>query len=340
MQISREKLTETLRKTHLFWDLDEKSLNGLISNCQPLFFEAEKLIFLEKSPAGKIYIPFEGSIEILKEKENKLEKISIAFPGVVFGEDALKQQSIRQTSARALEDSIILAIDGEVVAEIAANNPPLRKSTARYLNSYQLMITKSLARGDSEVILFASQPHPFRVIGKMLLGFATAVGAGLLGLQVFTALNLTLGNQIWFSLILVVMTIGWLLWQYIDWENDIFYFTDKRVINFQQRLFSSETTQETHLASIEAVQEKKSYLGRMVNYGDLIVKTFTGSMELPLVYDPSWVKDLLAFSISFAVEKMDTVDRQVFAREIQNRIEKDSRQISERPAINDKKNRR
>jgi len=320
MQISREKLAYALRKTYLFRGLNEDQIQFLSENCQPLYFDSGKMVYLEKSPAIKIYLPYQGRVEILKEKENKLRKINAAYPGIVFGEDALDHHPIRRSGARAVEDSIFLAIDGDIVQKIAAREPKLAKLISRFLNSYRLVLSRRFSRGEDEAVLFASQSFPVRVIGRIVLGVVAATGAGALALQVMKSIGTTTAVGLWFWLILFLSLAGWLFWQYLNWDNDAFYITDKRVINFQHKMLSSEITQEIHFTSIESIQEKRPFLGRIMNYGDLIISTFTGSMAVPQVYDTPLVKDFLDFSVDFSSSSEDRVDRKKFEQDIRRRI--------------------
>ena len=77
MKISREKLAGTLKKVFLFSDLNTEELDLLVSKCQVLFFAMGKMVYLEQTPANNLYVNYEGSIEVLKEKNNTLPKLKL-----------------------------------------------------------------------------------------------------------------------------------------------------------------------------------------------------------------------------------------------------------------------
>jgi len=77
------------------------------------------------------------------------------------------------------------------------------------------------------------------------------------------------------SLFGTVIALGWLWWQYSDWENDLYILTNERIIDVEKRpLFFSEQRREASLGVIQnAHLEMPNVLASLFNYGDVIVQT-------------------------------------------------------------------
>jgi CRP/FNR family cyclic AMP-dependent transcriptional regulator len=97
-------------------------------------FSAGQAIFREGEPADRLYILRRGRVELVKRGENgeSLLKV-IAAPGEFFGEMALIDGKPRSASALALDETLLLAVDG-----------PDFKSMLETNGSFALKIVKAL----------------------------------------------------------------------------------------------------------------------------------------------------------------------------------------------------
>ena len=90
-----------------------------------------------------------------------------------------------------------------------------------------------------------------------------------------------------------VLALGWLWWQYSDWENDLYIVTNERIIDIEKRpLFFSEQRREASLGMIQNVYlEVPNILASLLNYGDVIVQTAgAGDFTFSNVADPHRVQ--------------------------------------------------
>jgi len=117
-----------------------------------------------------------------------------------------------------------------------------------------------------------------------------------------------------------VTALLWIGWQFLEWSNDLFFFTDKRIIIKQRSLFSYEIKQETPISAIESVQARRSFLGRELNFGDLEIRTFTGSMRLPFVPKISSVLHMLTYLTERRKDLWEAEEKQAFEKDIRERI--------------------
>ncbi len=66
----------------------------------------------------------------------------------------------------------------------------------------------------------------------------------------------------------------WLVWRALDWENDRYIVTDKRVIHIEKLYLTRDKRDEAPLAMIQDVfVEMKGFMAHLLYFGDVIVQT-------------------------------------------------------------------
>lgn len=320
MNISRKKLAETLRKVFPFNDLEEEHINLLIKNAEIVYFPAEKMVYLEKTHSLFFYVLYQGCLEILKEKQHALLKLNNFSERFSFGEDALIKDQKRRTSARAITDVILIKISKEILTRIGKENRGFRNKKNTMIASYEHLIRKTINLGKEETICYMGQPHPIILIIKIIFAMLAVFGLGIILVILINNGLLAYHTLLWGGGVLSVITLLWIGWQFLEWSNDFFFFTDKRIINKQRSLFSYEIKQETPFSAIESVQTKRSFFGRGLDFGDLEIKTFTGSMRLAFVPETISVQHILTFLTERRKDLRDEEEKRSFAKDIRERI--------------------
>jgi len=95
-----------------------------------------------------------------------------------------------------------------------------------------------------------------------------------------------------YALAALVLAI-WFLWQYDDWQNDLYRVTATRIIHIEQLpMFLLERRQEAPLAEVTNVQTQQSFFGTLLNYGDVTVDTVSpaGTFHFRMVSRPREVR--------------------------------------------------
>ena len=73
---------------------------------------------------------------------------------------------------------------------------------------------------------------------------------------------------------LVILELIWLVWRALDWENDRYIVTDKRVIHIEKKYLTREKRDEAPLAMIQDVSvEMKGLMTNLLYFGDVIIQT-------------------------------------------------------------------
>ena len=320
MNVSRKKLAETLREVFPFNDLKEEHINLLIKKAEIVYFPAEKMVYLEETPSLFFYVLYQGRLEILKERQHALLKLNNFSERFSFGEDALIKGQKRRTSARAITDVILIKISKEILTRIDKENRGFSDKKNSMITSYEYLIRKTINLGKEETICYIGQPHPIILIIKIIFAMLAVFGLGIILVILINNGLLVHHTLLWGGGVLSVLTLLWIGWQFLEWSNDFFFFTDKRIINKQRSLFSYEIKQETPFSAIESVQAKKSFFGRGLDFGDLEIKTFTGSMRLAFVPEIISVQHILSYLTERRKNLKDEEEKRSFTKDIRERI--------------------
>ena len=321
MDISREQLANAVRKVFAFHRLKSDQLAMLLADAELLYFPAEKMVFVEGSKAESLFIVYQGQIEILKEIAGGLIYKNSINPFFSFGEDIFMEPHQRRTSARAAGDTILIKINRAVIQEIAAEDGEFQQAMLRQFASYTQLLETGLERIADETLCYISRAHPINVIFKMAAFFAAFLSAGFLAITLHRQALFSARMLQWGVSLLAAVGIGWMLWVYFEWSNDLFFFTDKRVNTTRRTHFVLEERLETPLSAVESIQIRANLLGRVLDYGGLLINTFTGSTHIanvPMVEDAQY---LLQFLVARRRASADSETLSGLREEMLQRIE-------------------
>jgi uncharacterized membrane protein YdbT with pleckstrin-like domain len=203
---------------------------------------------------------------------------------------------------------------------VGKGNAAFRNNIDTMITSYNHLVSKTINLGKDETVCYIGQPHPIIVVLKMIFALIAVFGLSILLVILFNSGLLAYHVLLWGGGMLGVTVLVWIGWQFLEWSNDLFFFTDKRMINKQRSLFSYEIKQETPILAIESVQVRKSFLGRGLDFGDLEIRTYTGSMRLPFVPDIASVQHILTYLMERRKDLWEEKEKQAFEKDIRERI--------------------
>ena len=77
------------------------------------------------------------------------------------------------------------------------------------------------------------------------------------------------------ALLLTIIGMGWMWWEFIDWGNDQYILTEERIIDIERRpLFFSEHRRDASLGMIQNVSlHMPNFIAAVFNYGNVLVQT-------------------------------------------------------------------
>jgi CRP-like cAMP-binding protein len=119
-------------KINIFWKipmfeyLEAEELDRLYSLCTTEKYAKGEYIFLECDAPRNLYVVVKGEVKLLKQTEDGRETIvEMAYPGEIFGEEAIFDGQPYPLTAQALEDVELLSITRSDFFAFLRDNPDL-----------------------------------------------------------------------------------------------------------------------------------------------------------------------------------------------------------------------
>lgn len=128
-----EVIESFLKEIELFQDLTQEELKLLVENTETKYVKKGEYLFRENEAREKLFIVYEGEIELVKQLNFEQEKVLTIFGKRDFlGEGALMDDYPHSTSARASVDSVLITIGRETLNSL--------------MNKQSQMVVKILSR--------------------------------------------------------------------------------------------------------------------------------------------------------------------------------------------------
>ncbi len=147
-----------------------------------------------------------------------------------------------------------------------------------------------------EQLLILKRRHWIVLVKRMLaaLSLGLLMGAIAWGANRFVLRSATEQLVVWFGLQLP--TLGLAIWLFLDWENDHFIVTNRRVIHIERVYLLFESRAEANLDKVQDVTVNiPSFLANVLYYGDVNIETAgkTGSIRFETISEPRHVQRVI-----------------------------------------------
>lgn len=281
MQITKDEIREILVQMPLFAHLTVQAIDQLAGVMRVASFQKGVLIFDMGHPANAMFVVVEGQVERESQSGEGGAVSKLLRRGDFFGEEALLFDDPREYRVTAVADCLLLRFDVEDYLALWDDLPGIESRLEILIQSQHLSKTKSLSwlQADEHLQVMARR-HTAVLWGKLVLPVLTFLGVILLfGLMQFSWLP----DRIYGWIILAVglpLNIFWFVWRVIDWKNDYFIVTNKRVVWIEKVALIYESRQEAPLRTIMSVGIQRSRIGTLIGFADVVVTTYVGTIRL------------------------------------------------------------
>ena len=276
-----QEILDILSNIHFFDMLNEEQLLTVSEQLDTVFFKQNEIIFEEGTEADGFYIVLSGRVSIQQETDHDPVEISICQKGDYFGEEGLDFDKYREVTAQAITNVIAIHINQEQVDTLMEVYREINEPIRLTIKSYQLFLKHPFNwRGPREAVHFVARKNSF----FLWLGLIPPITLGFFFVLMFLYFYFFFSTQntwlpIFFGSIAIIF-LGWFLWKLIDWSNDFSIITNRRVVSLEKVALFYESRQEAPLDAILSVETRTSQWGRWIGYGDVVIRTYTGVINL------------------------------------------------------------
>lgn len=285
-----------LKKIHLFNGVEDTVLATVADQLVEAPYTKGTVVYEQAKKSDNFYLIHKGSVRIVNRRKDK-GKVKERVLGILvandyFGYLDLIERRTRTGTATAEADTILLSLSRENFEKLLKQSPQFRLNmdvvvrSRRLANSVQF---KWLA--PDEVIYFLGRKHVIVLFKNLIWPFlALFVPATFLFWWVEAAPSLIVLIAAATSIVFILL---WVLWLVIDWGNDYYIVTNRRVVWLERVIAVYDSRQESPLNTILAVAVETDLLGRWFDFGDVVVRTFVGKIIFSKVAHPKQAQHMV-----------------------------------------------
>ena len=270
-----------LKRIHLFNGLNEEQFDAVAGELEEQSFPAGLEIITEGMAGDCIFLIYSGKVRVTKVGQEK--PLATFVAGDYVGEESmLEAHHHRTATVTAVEETLTLVLRRDQFHTLLKQVPTLRGNFAVTANSHRLARKLSFKwLQPDEVIYFLARKHPILLVRMLaipvLLGLLAAIG--MIAAYWYSPQWSQLAvNGLWYTgMLFGVVAAGLGAWNIVDWGNDYYIVTDRRVVWLEKVIGIYDSRQESPLSAIQRVNVETELTGRVLDYGDLVVRTIVGS---------------------------------------------------------------
>jgi len=308
-----------LKKIHLFYGLKDDEFAVLAEEMTERAVAKGEVVFEQDSKADGFYLIYGGSVRIVRKQDRKEIQLALLVKNDYFGEMALVANRRRSATVTALADSTLLVLS-------RVDFEKLYKRASHIKNNLEIAVrSRQLARRlkfkwlrSDEVIYFLARKHPIILWQKLALPVLSLI----VPLGFFYA---------WFFMIhfLIVVLAGgmsltaivlYMVWLAIDWGNDYYIVTNQRVVWLEKVVGIYDSRQESPLGTILSVGVEVDQLGKIMDYGHVIVRTFVGKIPFNHVHYPNHAAKMIEEYWNRTKEHAQGMEKEAMKNAIRKRL--------------------
>ena len=281
-----------LRKIHLFYGLEDDELTAVAEQLDEAPYPTGSVIFQQDTKADSFYLIYMGKVKIVRRREGRERVLATLVAGDYFGEMALIEKRKRSGTCTAVTDTLLLVLSRENFDKLLKSAPHLRLNFDIAVQSRHLagsLQFKWLA--PDEVIYFLARKHRiilYRMLILPVLSLVVPLGFfyGWFAIAPFKIVLLA-------AILSLIAAILWGIWVWIDWGNDYYIMTNRRVVWLEKVVGMYDSRQESPLSTILSVGVETDALGRALDYGNLLVRTFVAKIPFDHVSHPDQARRMI-----------------------------------------------
>jgi membrane protein YdbS with pleckstrin-like domain len=297
-----------LRRFRIFDSLTDEELEEYLDLFHEEFRPRNENIFRESAEGDRFYLIESGQFSIRKSlPEGGEQFLGYYSTGEFFGELALMRDVPRAATVDVVTQASLIYMEKQGFLQLLIAEPSVREELAIIGEERERRSRMTFpSKRDDEAIIYMGHRH--------IIWLLVRTGPAGTLLPVWIALTLlasSFGGIPWWahlSFVLVFLAIN--VWFTLDWLNDWFVVTSKRVVHTEKVILFFEKEEEAALEKITNVtSEVRGLIGNFLNMGDVTIHTAAGGgrIEFEEMYRFREIRDAIQME-SQRVQERGRVD--------------------------------
>jgi hypothetical protein len=278
------EFVDFLVKVFPFSYLEPVQLFKLSGYLERVRVETSEQLYSKGDSSDYLYILENGKVEIIQEQNRSKKVLATLESGDIFGESCIEDTEFPETAV-AVEPSSVIRLRRDLLTLVLQENPNILSIlTAIHHSRMQMRERRFKWLRKDEVLYYFVRQHPFFLLLKMII--PALLSFGFLYLFIF-------GFRENSQLLLLAASSGFLLmglfqgWLWLDWSNDFYAVTNRRVMWVEKILLLYDGSQEAPLDTILSSNIRAFRpLRWVIDYGTVEVRTYTGEIPMTRIQNP------------------------------------------------------
>ncbi len=318
----RPQVIGLLKRVFPFRYLEDDDLAWIADAGEVIEFEPGEDLYEQGAPAEFFHIIMDGDVNLSYNTGDSELSMGVLEDTDFFGFEVIDPRPIYRTSAFAVSEGRLFRLHRETVKALMHDLPFVSLPLRMQAHSLHLSLTIHLPwRAQEESIIYIDRRHPYFLIKRLF--FPVIFFFAALTFAVYFALAAMQGTFL-FGLgasAATFLTGFWVLWNYVDWTNDYSIITNHRVVFQEKVILFYDSRQEVPLEAVLATSMETSQFGRLVGFGDMIMKTYTGRLAFPDLRHPEVVSEILEDQRSHLQHLHEMEEKRTLRKLIRRRLQ-------------------
>ena len=282
------------------------------------YYSKGQLLCTQDQSEETLFVIDRGEVILRQVDLQDVEKpVSVLSEGQSVGDDALMLGEPCGLTAQALGDVEALAIHRKDLLRLFQECPDLQSQLAiRPLLKQQLHTRYLPGQDPQEPWLLRCKRHWAALLRRL---YTPAVTFLILFAIAFLLRQLSIVNSFWTLVPFVgLLPLAMLVWAIIDWQNDYYLVTTKRLVYQEQVLLRSHNVDEVPLIKIQSYTINRQLLGNLLGFGTLQIRTAgnRGPVVLDYLHDPEGMQTVIFKQAGHLLSKQRMEERDEIRQEL------------------------
>jgi uncharacterized membrane protein YdbT with pleckstrin-like domain len=312
-------LVERLSTSNLFKNLDEEELALVAGLAREHHVPAGRTL-CRQADIGTTYFVIDSGEAIVRRVDDKgfARPVATLREGDSFGVTSLLLSEPRDATVISRTDMHLWTIEQQAFQDLLGQHASIVRSLAipediavrRQMPTYPWL-------APSEQVVLACHRHWMPlvlVVGGATLGMAVLFGA--------VVAYLISSAQVWDPTLWLIIPgalyLAFVVWHWFDWVNDQLVVTTQRISFREQVALFYEARNEVPIDRVQNINVVLSLMGRLLNYGTMVIETAaeTGTLTLDQIPFPERVRDAIWDQTERAQATQHATERRLMADEL------------------------
>lgn len=318
------EMVPLLKDLYVFRSLTDQEVLRIAAAADLVELAQDEKLRVQEGEDAPFYMVISGRVKLGEELSGNIKENSYPYKaGQFFGADNLLYGYTRRLIATALAPTRLLELSSVDLKTLLMGNQPLMDGLLFAARMRQWMQNRAFRWiDDDELVYLISRKHPFFLVNRLIFPVLVILGSILLySLSVVLEVSSFRVVSLWVSIFIFVLGIIWIVWRIIDWGNDYYVVTDKRVVWVEHVLGMYESRREAFLISIRNKQIRTAnWFERQLGYGDIFMTVYAGQIVFKNIPNPGQVSLLIDHLVRKSDIKLKQDDIKETEKLIQDKI--------------------